>query len=92
MKATVSEADKSRELLVREMSHTKDIENDKVRELERSKDAEIKLLEKLNESLKREKKDIEERLEEAIAKQDLIRFKYDEEHHNTVKYFENIVA
>jgi hypothetical protein len=64
----VSEADKSRELLVREMTHTKDIEHDRVREIERSKDAEIKLMEKLNESLKREKRDMEERLEEAIAK------------------------
>ena len=74
------------------MTHTKDIENDRVREIERSKEAEIRLLEKLNESLRKERKDVEERLEEAIAKQDLIRYKYDEEHHNTVKYFENLVA
>lgn len=77
---------------MREISHTRDIETDKVREIERSKDAEIRVLEKLNESLRREKKDIEERLEEALLKQDLIRYKYDEEHHNTVKYFENMVA
>ena len=44
LKATVQETDKSRELLLREMSHTRDVETDKVRELERSKDAEIRLL------------------------------------------------
>jgi molybdopterin converting factor small subunit len=84
----VVEGDKSKEYLVRQMNNAKDVENDKLRELERAKDAEIKLLEKLNESLKREKRDVEERLEESLLRQDIITSKHAEEHHNTVKYFE----
>jgi hypothetical protein len=43
LKATVSEADKSRELIVREMTHVKDIEQDKIKTIESKKDAEIKM-------------------------------------------------
>ena len=33
----VSEADKGRELLVREINHSKDVEHEKVRDVERTK-------------------------------------------------------
>jgi len=44
------------------------------------------------ESLKREKRDVEERLEEVVMKQEIINSKHAEEHHNTVKYFENMIS
>ena len=64
LKATVGEADKSRELIVREMSNIKDIEGDKVRTMEQKKDAELKMQEKIIAGLKKDKKDLEERIEE----------------------------
>ena len=54
----VSEADKGRELIVRELNHSKDVENDKIREIERTKLAEVKVLERLIESLKKDKQEI----------------------------------
>lgn len=58
LKAMVSEADKGRELIVRELNHSKDVENDKIREIERTKLAEVKVLERLIESLKKDKQEI----------------------------------
>lgn len=91
-KAQVNEADKSRELIMREMSSIREVEGDKVRQAESKKEAEVKMMQKLIESLKRDKKELEERIEDIIAKQDIINSRHTEEHHNTVKYFENIVA
>lgn len=88
----MSESDKTRELMIKQVSNTKDIENDKIRELERRQQAEIRLLEKMNEALKKEKRDTEERLEDVILRQEIMVAKHAEEHHNTVKYFENIVT
>jgi hypothetical protein len=50
------------------------------------------MLEKVLTQSKRDKKDLEERIEDIIMKQDLINSRSAEEHHNTVKYFENLVA
>lgn len=92
LKAMVSEADKGRELLVRELNQNKDVEHEKIRDVERTKAAEIKVLERLIESMKKDKQDLQERLEEAIMKTEIISSKHQEEHHNTVKYFEGIIA
>jgi hypothetical protein len=77
---------------VKHLGYSKDIENDRIRDTEKRKDAEIRLLEKMIESLKKEKKDIEERLDEVIMRSEILNSKNAEEHHNTVKYFENMVA
>ena len=68
LKATVMESDKTREIIVREMGHVKDIESDKVRSVETRKDAELKLQERLVTSLKQDKKELEQRIEEIILK------------------------
>jgi hypothetical protein len=78
--------------VVRELSNIKDIEADKVREVERRKDAELKMMERLVEGIKKDKHDLEERLEELVLRQEVLESKYAEQHHNTVKYFEQIVA
>jgi hypothetical protein len=43
MKAIASEADKSRDIVIRELSHVKDSEYEKVREIEGKKEAELKM-------------------------------------------------
>ena len=68
LKATVMESDKTREIIVREMGHVKDIESDKVRSVETRKDAELKLQERLVTSLNQDKKELEQRIEEIILK------------------------
>ena len=74
------------------MGNIKEVEGDKAREAESKKNAEIKMLEKMMEGLKRDKKEMEERIEDIITRHDLIDSKNSEEHHNTVKYFESIVS
>ena len=78
--------------MLRELSNFKEIQSDKIKEVESKKDAEVKMLEKVLTQSKRDKKDLEERIEDIIMKQDLINSRSAEEHHNTVKYFENLVA
>jgi hypothetical protein len=92
VKATLKEMDRSREMMVKEISHMKDIENDKMREAERRLGAEIKVLEKIIESMKKEKKEMEERIDDLMMKYELVKNKAAEEHHETVKYFENVVG
>jgi len=46
LKAIVTEADKSKELLIKELSYSKDMHHDKIKDMLKVKDAEIKLLEK----------------------------------------------
>ena len=44
------------------------------------------------ENIKKDKRDIEERYEDMITQYEMSHSKAAEEHHNTVKYFENMVA
>jgi hypothetical protein len=60
--------------------------------MEKHKEAEVKVLERIIENMKGEKRDIEDRYEEMITKYEIINSKSAEEHHNTVKYFENVVS
>eukprot|EP00347_Sterkiella_histriomuscorum_P016795 403351824 len=92
LKATVQETDKSRELVVREISNIKDVQEDRLKSVESKKDAELRMQEKLIEGLKRDKKDLEERIEEILSRHEIIQSKAAEDHHNTVSYFENLVA
>lgn len=50
------------------------------------------MLEKILENMKADKRDVEDRYEEMITKYEIINSKNAEEHHNTVKYFENVVS
>lgn len=50
------------------MTHVKDIEQDKIKSIESKKDAEIKMQEKLIEGFKRDKRELEERIEDLLAK------------------------
>ena len=68
LKATVNETDKSREIIVREMNHMKDLENDRVKEVEMKKNAELKMMEKINAGLKADKKEQEQRIQDLITK------------------------
>lgn len=63
-----------------------------MREVERKKEAELKMMERMVDGLKKDKKDMEERLEELLMRQEILESKHSEQHHNTVKYFEQIVA
>lgn len=47
LKATVAEADKSRELIMREVSNVKELEADRIREVEQQKNAEVRMQEKI---------------------------------------------
>ena len=40
----------------------------------------------------KDKKDLEDRIEDIIMRHDYVESKYKEDHHNTVKYFEGIIA
>lgn len=88
----MSEADKSRELVIREVSNIKELENDRHKEMEQKKDAEIKMHEKIIAGLRADKKELEERIEDIIMRQEVINSKHAETHHNTVKYFEGVIA
>jgi Na+/phosphate symporter len=92
LKATLKEADRGRESMIKEISNSKDAQHDRIREIERHKEAEVKVLEKIIENMKAEKRDIQESYEEMICKYEMIGSKNAEEHHNTVKYFENVVS
>jgi hypothetical protein len=59
LKATVTETDKSRELIVRELTNMKDVEADRIRSIESKKEAEVKMLEKIIASMKLDKKELE---------------------------------
>lgn len=48
--------------------------------------------EKLIQSLRAEKKDMEARVEDLIARHEILISQKAEDHHNTVKYFEGVVA
>jgi hypothetical protein len=42
--------------------------------------------------LKKDKKELEERIEDILSRQEYVNSKNSEEHHNTVQYFENLVS
>ena len=77
---------------MREVSNIKDIESHKVKEVERKKEAELKMMERIVDGLKKDKKELEERIDDFVARQEVMESKHAEQHHNTVKYFEQIVA
>ena len=58
LKARVNEADRGRELIVRELGRAKDEDQEKLREVERTKAAVVKVQEKVVEVLKRDKGDL----------------------------------
>lgn len=72
MKAIAGESDKSRDIVIRELSHVKDMEHEKVRELEGKKEAELKMQLRIIDQLKKDKKDLEARIDELIMKQDIL--------------------
>jgi len=92
LRATVAEVDKSRELLVKELINVKDLEADRVRGVEAKKEAELRLQEKLVQSLKEDKKVLEQKVEDLLDKIQVVSSQHHQEHHDTVKYFENLVA
>lgn len=77
---------------MREMSNIREVEDSKRRDSEHKSLAELKMRDKLIDSLKRDHKEMEQRIQDIIGKQELINSKSAEEHHNTVKYFEGIVT
>lgn len=56
------------------------------------KEAELKMLERIITGLMSDKKELEDRIEEIVSKDEMHKSRSAEEHHNTVKYFENLVA
>jgi Asp-tRNA(Asn)/Glu-tRNA(Gln) amidotransferase B subunit len=92
LKGVIEEGDRSREVLVRELSRQKEQEQDKLREAEQKREGQIKLQERMTMNLQRDKKELEARIEELVRKMDATAAKYREQHHNTVKYFEGQVA
>lgn len=92
LRATVAETDKSRELIVREITTIKDVEEDRIKMVEQKKNAEIRMLEKIVDGLRMDKKELQQRIEEIITRHEIITSKAAEDHHTTVTYFENLVA
>lgn len=88
----IEESDRSREVLVRELTRQKDLEQDKLREVEQKREGQLKMQERQTMNLLRDKKEMEARIEEVVQKMDQAAVKYREQHHNTVKYFEGQVA
>lgn len=88
LKATVAETDKSRELIVRELSNVKEVEQDRIKEVERVKNAEIKVMEAHISRLKDEKK----RMEEVCAGYDerlvMMKERGQSEMHSMVQYYQ----
>jgi hypothetical protein len=66
LKGVIEEGDRSREILVRELARQKDAESERVREVEAKREAEIRLQERLGQSLQRDKRELEQRIEELI--------------------------
>jgi len=50
------------------------------------------MLERSMESLRKDKIDLEDRIEDILSRHDNVESKYREDHHNTVKYFESMLA
>jgi hypothetical protein len=92
LKGVIDEGDRSRDVLVRELTRQKEQEQDKLREADQRRDGQIKLQERLAVNLQRDKKELETRIEELVQRMDQAGAKYREQHHNTVKYFEGQVA
>ena len=92
LKGVIEEGDRSREVLLRELSRQKEQEQDKLRDAEQRREGSIKLQERMTMNLQRDKKELETRIEELVQKMDAAGAKYREQHHNTVKYFEGQVA
>lgn len=88
----MSETDKSRDLIFRELSNTKDVENERIRQLEGKSQAELRLQERLAQGLKAENKELSCRIEDLLTRHEILVSQKAEEHHNTVKYFEGVVA
>ncbi len=88
----IEEADRSREQLLRELGRQKESEQDRLREVEARREAELKLQERLAQNLMRDKKEMEQRIEELVTKLDGVGNKHREQHHATVKYFEAQIA
>ena len=63
-----------------------------MRDIEHKRDAEGKLQERMYQGLLREKKELEQRVEEILSKLDHQGQKYREQHHQTVRYFEQQMA
>lgn len=92
LKGVIEESDRSREQLLRELSRQKDSEQDRLREVDARREAEVKLQERLAQNLMRDKKELEQRIEELVTRLDGVGNKHREQHHATVKYFEAQVA
>jgi len=88
LKGVIDEGDRSRDVLLRELSRQKEQEQDKLRDAEQRREGSIKLQERMTMNLQRDKKELETRIEELVQKMDAAGAKYREQHHNTVKYFE----
>ena len=88
LKGVIEEGDRSRDVLLRELSRQKEQEQDKLRDAEQRREGSIKLQERMTMNLQRDKKELETRIEELVQKMDAAGAKYREQHHNTVKYFE----
>ena len=60
MKGTIQEADRGRELLIRELQQSKELEYDRVKEVEERKQAEVEVLQRIIEAMKRDKEEIKQ--------------------------------
>jgi BMFP domain-containing protein YqiC len=78
--------------MAREAGAAREQEAERLRELELSKKAEVAVQERLVAGLRADKKDLEQRIEDLLTRMDSIDSRNAQEHHNTVKYFENLVA
>jgi hypothetical protein len=81
LKATVTESDKSREIIIRELSYMKELEGERLKETEKKKEAELKMLEKVIDNMKKEKKELELRLYDMRDKVERVKEKYTHEYH-----------
>jgi hypothetical protein len=70
LKGSLEESDRTREMLMRELTRQKDTEVERMRDIQNKRDAEAKMQEKIHQGLLRDKKDLEKRIGDILGKMD----------------------
>ncbi len=70
LKGALEESDRTREMLMRELTRQKDTEVERMRDIQNKRDAEAKMQERIHQGLLRDKKDLEQRVADILGKMD----------------------
>ncbi len=70
LKGALEESDRTREMLMRELTRQKDTEVERMRDIQNKRDAEAKMQERIHQGLLRDKKELEQRVADILGKMD----------------------